>query len=133
MLFNQNNLKVSYSCMPNLGTIINSHNQEVMGVNAPLELGPCDCIVTNDCPLNRHCLTTNLLYEGTTTTHIMNYGIKTYKGITEPKFKLRCGNHKKAFNHHQYRKNMELSKEVWNVKDKNVTFNIKCCKAVSCL
>ena len=63
--------------------------------------------------------------EGTITTDIMNYGIKTYKGITEPKFKLRHGDHKKAFNHHQFRKNMELSKEVWNVKDKNATFNIK--------
>ena len=55
----------------------------------------------------------------------MNYGIKTYKGITEPKFELRYGNHKKAFNHYQYRTNTELSKELWNVKDKNATFNIK--------
>ena len=96
-----------------------------MEVNAPLELGPCNCIVTNDCPLKGHCLTTNILYEGTITTDIMSYGIKTYKGITEPKFKLRYGKLKKAFNHNQYRTNMELSKEVWNVKDKNANFNVK--------
>ena len=96
-----------------------------MGDNATLELGPFNCIVTDDCPLKGHCLTITVMYEGNITIDIMNYGIKTYKGITEPKFKLRYGNHKKAFNHHQYRKNRELSKEVWNIKDKNATFNIK--------
>ena len=96
-----------------------------MGHNAPLELGPCNRIVMNDCPLNGHCLTTNVLCEGIITPDIMNYGIKIYKGITEHRFKLRYGNHKKAFDHHQYRKNMELSKGVWNVKDETATFNIK--------
>ena len=67
----------------------------------------------------------NVLYEGTIITDIMNIGIKTYQGITEPKFKLRYENHKKAFNHHQYSKNTELSKEVWNLKYKNATFNFK--------
>ena len=124
-LFNRNNVKISYSCMPNLKTIINSHNRKVMGDTALLELGPCNCVVKNDCPLNGHCLTTNVLYEGTITTDITNYGEKTYKGITEPKFKLRYGNHKKAFNHRKYRKNTEFSKEVWNVKEKNANFNVK--------
>ena len=67
----------------------------------------------------------NVLYEGTITTDIMNYGLKIYKGITEPKFKLRYGNHKKAFNYQHYRKNTELSKEVWNAKDKNANFSTK--------
>ena len=82
-----------------------------MGHNAPLELGPCNCTVMNDCPLFDKQFTVRGNYNHR----------QTYKGITEPKFKLCYGNHKKAFNHHQCRKITELSKEIRNVKDKNAT------------
>ena len=36
-------------------------------------------------------------------------------------FKERCRNHNKAFNNERYRTDTELSKEVWAVKNKNVT------------
>ena len=48
-----------------------------------------------------------------------------YKGITEPIFKLRYANHNKAFNNEKYKKDSELSKEVWRLKEKRVDFTIK--------
>ena len=123
-LFNRNNLKVSYACMPNLKTIINSHNRKILESTVRLEQGACNCIVKNDCPLNGNCLTTNLLYEGHITSNITNYGEKVYTGITKPKFKLRFANHKKAFNNKKYKNDTELSKEVWKRKEKNATYKV---------
>ena len=123
-LFNRNNVKISYGCMPNMKSIINSHNQKILEDSPTLELGSCNCTATNVCPLDGHCLTSNLLYEATVSTDIANYGSKAYIGITEPKFKVRYGNHKKALNHEKYKTDTELSKEVWRIKEKNANFNI---------
>ena len=64
------------------------------------------------------------MYEATITTDHPNYGEKVYKGITEPKFKARYGNHKKSFNHRKYMKESELSKEVWKLKGENANYTI---------
>ena len=48
-----------------------------------------------------------------------------YKGSTEPIFKSRYGNHKKAFNNIKYKKDTELSKEVWKLKERKANYNIK--------
>ena len=40
----------------------------------------------------------------------------------------RLGNHKKAFRHEKYKKNTELSKEVWRIKKKGGNFRIKLSK-----
>ena len=42
---------------------------------------------------------------------------KIYKGISEPPFKDRFGNHKKSFNHVSYKSDTSLSKEVWKIKN----------------
>ena len=81
------------------------------------------------CPLNNSCLSTNIVYEATLTSNIPTYGPKIYIGITEPTFKKRYGNHKKAFNHEKYEHDTQLSKEVWHLKRNNqeprITWKIK--------
>ena len=124
-LFNRNNIKVSYGCMRNVGSIINSHNQKILGINQKLQLGECNCRVKTSCPLNGHCLTENLLYQATMTSNLPNYRSKIYKGISHLPFKLRYNNHKKAFNNQRYRNDCELSKEVWRIKDLGGFFDIK--------
>ena len=124
-LFNRHNLKVSYGCMPNLGSIINAHNKKILADTPNLELGGCNCQSKNNCPLNGHCLTKNLLYEATISSDIPNYNEKIYKGITRPEFKARHGNHEKSFNNIIYKNDTELSKEVWNLKNKGKTYNVK--------
>ena len=61
--------------------------------------------------------TTNLLYEATVTTNLPNYSDKVYKGISEPSFKERYGNHKKSFNHLKYKSDTCLSTEIWKIKN----------------
>ena len=41
-LFNRSNLKVSYSCMPNIKKIIQSHNSKVLNQKEP-EAETCNC------------------------------------------------------------------------------------------
>ena len=102
-LFNKNNVKVSYSCMPNMKSIINAHNKNTIGKTSDTNPRPCNCIYPNDCSLNRNCLVKESLHEGKITSDLPNYKDKFYKGISEHPFKLRYGNHKKSFNHEIYK------------------------------
>ena len=65
------------------------------------------------------------MYKAEVSTDIHNYGEKVYKGSTEPIFKSRYGNHKKAFNNVRYKNDTELSKEVWKVKERNANYSVK--------
>ena len=124
-LFNRNNVKVSYGCMPNIRAAINAHNKKIIEENLPLEHGKCNCNNKNECPLNGECTTSNVLYEAKINSNLRNYTEKVYKGITAPIFKARYGNHKKSFNHVKYYNESELSKEVWKIKNKGGEYNIK--------
>jgi len=111
--------------MPNVGAQISSHNKKILGENVPLERGECNCRVRADCPLEGECLSRNVLYEAKISSDIENYEEKVYIGLTEPTFKERFRNHQKSFNHKKYAKETALSKEVWNIKDRNGSFTIK--------
>ena len=124
-IFNKHNVKVSYGCMPSIGSKINAHNKAILGSSKPLERGGCNCNNRDDCPLDGECLSKNVLYEATITSSIPNYGEKIYIGISEPSFKERFANHKKSFNKVKYSKETALSKEVWRIKEKNETFSVK--------
>ena len=129
-IFNRNTVKVSYGCMPNVGSIISSHNKSVLEDKKTLERGTCNCRQQNrmNCPLNGECLTGCIMYEGNVSSSEENYTSKDYIGITEPAFKSRFGNHQKDFNNEVYKNSTELSKEVWKIKERgfvpNVTWKI---------
>ena len=61
---------------------------------------------------------------GIVASDIPNYKEKVYKGICSTTFKDRYGNHKKSFNNERYKTDTELSKEVWDVKERNGTPNV---------
>ena len=50
-IFNRNSVKVSYSCMPNMKDIINSHNHHILQKNANISNKSCNCIDKANCPL----------------------------------------------------------------------------------
>ena len=56
-LVNKNNVKVSYSYMPNMKNIINPHNKNK--INPPKDniARTCNCIRKHQCPLNEKCPT----------------------------------------------------------------------------
>ena len=116
-IFNRQTVKVSYGCMPSVQASINTHNKKILEETKPLAPGNCNCQNPDECPMPGECTTPNILYEATITTDLPNYGEKIYKGISEPPFKNRYGNHKKSFSHQKYKSETCLSTEIWRIKN----------------
>ena len=55
-LFNRNNIRLSYSCMPNMNNVIRKHNSEIMKNPAPSTTKTCNCRRKADCPMDGNCL-----------------------------------------------------------------------------
>ena len=124
-LFNRNNLKLSYSCTPNIKQIIDGHNKKILRQNTPSEekitLKPCNCRKANNCPLKGECLVKEVVYQATITTA---EGTETYVGLTATEFKTRWRNHQMSFRHDSKRNDTELSKHLWQLKDQKKDFQI---------
>ena len=71
----------------------------------------------NSCPLDRKCLTPNIIYEARTTSNQLNYKQKNYRGIAITNFKHRFNNHTKLFN----LEHTKLSKVYWTTKHNHFT------------
>ena len=87
-IFNRNTIKVSYSCMPNMGTIIKRHNARICGTEREDGNQPkrCNCRNPEQCPLDGRCLTNKIVYKATVNTN-NNRTQKVYIGSTETSFK----------------------------------------------
>ena len=60
-IFNKNTIKISYSCMGNISSIIAWHNKSILYPKAK-EYG-CNCINKESYPLQNQCLTPKVVYE----------------------------------------------------------------------
>ena len=124
-IFNRNTLKISYGCMPNINSFINAHNRAILNESTSLIREGCNCRNRDSCPLDGECLTKNVLYEACVSSNLPAYEKRLYIGITADAFKSRFGNHQKSFNNVTYKDETELSKEIWAIKDKGGTFDVK--------
>ena len=115
-LFNRQNVKVSYSSMPNMKAIINGHNQKVLSEKPSQSERTCNCRNRQQCPLDGHCLTKEVMYEATVEADTPRYEARTYKGITERTFKERFKEHNKTFRDPKLKADSQLSTEVWKIK-----------------
>ena len=69
-IFNKNNLKLSYSCTENMETIISKHNKKVTNESPTTTPdNTCNCRKKEECPLNKYCLTTSVIYNAHVTTN----------------------------------------------------------------
>ena len=120
-IFNKNTVKVSYSCMPNVKSIISCHNRKILrpSVNQQQEKY-CNCIRKETCPMQGKCLTEKVIYQATMKTPEPNSTVKKYIGLCETTFKKRYANHKKSFNHERYKNSTTLSTEFWRLKNANL-------------
>ena len=116
-IFNRNNVKVSYSCTENIGSIINSHNKKVLQAQKPNQL-PCNCSKKEDCPLQGDCRVSSVIYKCDVTAP--NQPKKVYIGLTEKEIKQRISGHKTSIKNAKYRKSTTLSTYIWNLKDQNI-------------
>ena len=73
--------------MPNMKSRINIHNKEVTKAQPSAQARTCNCINKSKCPLNKTCLSNNVLYNAKITSTTENYRYKIYYGISETKFK----------------------------------------------
>ena len=138
---NRNNIKISYSCMPNVESIITNHNKKIMKTNSN-QPEPCNCRNKINCPLQSKCQDKCIIYQAnvtiksesnmrhtnmapndqnqttdspsTTTPHTNS---KVYYGSCETNFKTRYNNHIYSFNHRKRASSTTLSKHYWKCKD----------------
>lgn len=124
-IFNRNTIKVSYSCMPNIGSIIKHHNAIVLKLDSARspksQERACNCRKPEHCPLKGDCLANNIVYKAIVSTDDCQ---KEYIGSTEPPFKQRYYNHTTTFRHEHRQNATELSKYVWQLKRRHEEFNI---------
>ena len=62
-IFNKNTIRISYSCIRNIRSIIASHNESILCPKAK-EYG-CNCRNKESCPLENQSLTPKVIYEAT--------------------------------------------------------------------
>ena len=127
-IFNRNTLKLSYSCMPNMATIIKRHNNKVLrdgkqASEAPADAVRCNCREKDSCPLDGACQTRSIVYKANVKTD--DDVQKEYTGLTAMSFKQRFYNHQQSMRDHKYRNSTTLSKYVWSLKDSQVGYTVK--------
>ena len=122
-IFNKNTVKVSYSCMSNMSSILTSHN---LNTNNPYKTQTygCNCRIRESCPLQNQCLTPKIIYRADVENDI-NSETKFYFRLTETPFKARFGNHIRDFKYKTYSKSTELSKYIWNLKETGINPIVK--------
>ena len=118
-IFNRNTIKLSYSCMNNVKSIISSHIKSVIrtSTNSDKDKKNCNCRKPEKCPIDGNCNVESIIYQAEVTSQTTK---ETYIGLCDTAFKLRYRNHTSSFRNERYRNATELSKHVWNLKDKNI-------------
>ena len=115
-------MKVSYSCMNNMASIIKAHNNKIHKCGNEVPRGTCNCRDKSTCPLNGKCQSDNIVYSAQ--VKIDNRDTKSYIGSTENSFKTRYANHKCSFANKKYGNSTELSKCVWKIKESGHQYSI---------
>ena len=127
-IFNRNTVKVRYSCMNNVRSIITNHNTRIIrkGQTQVTSADNCNCRNTHmeACPLQNKCMNKDIVYKATISTSNAN-DTKHYIGMTSSTFKERYRNHIKSFTHKKYSNETELSKHIWHLKQNKTDFTIK--------
>ena len=122
-IFNWNTLKVSYSCMPYMATIVKNHNNSVLKpATTDPEQSMCNCRNPQSCPLNGECQKKCVIYLGNVTAEGKDF---PYYGSTGGTFKKRYGGHTHSFRHVENRNDTELAKFVWDLKDREIPYSIE--------
>ena len=121
-IFNRSTLKVSYSCLPNVASIIRSANMKLRGKQTN-EVRPCNCRAKDQCPLQGKCQTECIVYKASVTDDLSG-SVSDYVGVTAPPFKQRHANHLSSFRHERYGNSTELAKHMWALKGQGSTPSI---------
>ena len=119
----RHNVKLSYSCMPNMKKRIGRNNRRILNSGTDEEVEPCVC-TRYECPLQGDCGKKNMIYQAEV---ICEDGrVEFYIGSCSTTFKARYGTHRTNMNNPKYRdKGTRLSKFTWELKDQGINFQVK--------
>ena len=115
-IFDRNTVKISYSCMSNMKTNINSQIHKITKPNTITKERTCDCVDQAKCLLNQSCFTNNIMYKAVLRSTNRPYEEKIYFGTAETTFKLRCSNHQRSFKFLKCQSDTDLPDKVWKMK-----------------
>ena len=115
---NKFNVKLSYSCMPNMACIIKNHNNKLIYPTTNTDEMPCNCTTKSECPLNGKCRIKSIVYKASITAP--NIPTRHYFGLCETEFKARFYNHRLSFKDQRKMNATELSKAVWDYKNRGI-------------
>ena len=125
-IFNRNTVKVSYSCMNNVRSIMTNHNTRIIRKSQTqvTSAGTCNCRNKKACPLQNKCMNKDIVYKATISTSNAN-DTKHYIGMTSSTFKERYRNHIKFL----HTKNIQTKRSFRNtfggLKQNKTDFTIK--------
>jgi hypothetical protein len=104
--------------MNNVKSIITKHNAHIARKSKPQDKGivNCSCLKNAICPLQKQCMTKDIVYKATVTTSNPST-IMNYIGMTATTFKECLANHNYTFEQKQHSNKTELSKYIWTLKD----------------
>ena len=119
-MLNRNNVKVSYSSLPNFKSVINGHNKNIL--NEQEKPSPCNCRDKPSCPLKGSCQHKNIVYSYKTPDLKQNH--LHYIGLTEHTFKDRLYKHGNSFKNESKRNSTELSKFIWGKKKEKINMDL---------
>ncbi len=73
-IFNRNTVKISYSCMNNVESIISKHNTRIIRNSEPQceVIDPCTCRDEKTCLLHEKCMSKDIVYKAPVTTSSTN-------------------------------------------------------------
>ena len=114
-MFNKKSVKISYSCMHSMSSIISAHNCSTL--NPSKTSFGCNCRNRSMCPLQNKCLTPNIVYQAEVTNNVDNER-RVNLGLSQIPFKDRYRNNVGDFNNEIHYKT-ELSKYVRDLKRNN--------------
>ena len=126
-IFNENTLKISYSCMPNMAAVIRQHNSAVRRVARTVQENPpqrkaLQLPGQDRCPRNGVCQIHSIVYKATV---VAGEDQRDYTGLTAQTFKQRFYSHQQSFRDKKYQSSAALSKHIWSLEEKDTNFEIK--------
>ena len=121
--FNRHTVKLSYSCMPNMGRLISKTNKPKLKTDDTVaQPKTCNCN-GRQCPVGGNCLESEVIYQAEVKRAISGE-VSTYIGLTQDTFKKRHNQHMSDFRLLQYRNKTRLSSHIWDLKEKGVNFDL---------
>ena len=121
-IFNRHTVKLSYSCMPNMGKLISGHNKKLIKTENTTER-EANCRDPTQCPLGQECLTKDVIYQAQVKRADKDT-VEKYVGLTSTPFKLRWSNHKVSFTHPSRQNETKLSTYIWDLKRQGIAFEL---------